>query len=56
MTYPWDSAAGILIAKEAGCMISQLNGAEYNIYKNNILVTNGIIHKEMLEEFSNYSN
>ena len=53
---PWDSAAGILIAKEAGCMISQLNGAEYNIYKNNILVTNGIIHKEMLEEFSNYSN
>ena len=53
---PWDSAAGILIAKEAGCMISQLDGSEYSIYNNNILVTNGIIHKEMVEEFSNYSN
>ena len=53
---PWDSAAGILIAQEAGCTISQLNGSKYSIYDNNILVTNGIIHKEMIEEFSSYSN
>ena len=53
---PWDSAAGILIAKEAGCIVSQLNGMEYNIFNNNILVTNGIIHKEMVEEFKNYLN
>ncbi|OUX31648.1 MAG: hypothetical protein CBE24_04935 [bacterium TMED264] len=53
---PWDSAAGILIAEEAGCLISQLNGTDYNILKNNILVTNGIIHKEMVEEFKNYLN
>ena len=53
---PWDSAAGILIAKEAGCSISQLSGKEYNIFDNNILVTNGIIHKEMLKEFENYLN
>ena len=53
---PWDSAAGILIAKEAGCIVSQLNGMEYNIFNNNILVTNGIIHKEMVNEFVNYLN
>ena len=53
---PWDSAAGILIAKEAGCIVSQLNGMEYNIFNNNILVTNGIIHKEVVEEFKNYLN
>ena len=53
---PWDSAAGILIAKESGCTVSQLNGSEYSIYDNNILVTNGRIHKEMVEEFKNYSN
>ena len=45
---PLDSAAGILIAKEAGCTVSQLNGEKYNIYDNNILVTNGNIHKEMI--------
>ena len=37
---PWDTAAGILIAKEAGCMVKNLNGGSYSIYDNNILVTN----------------
>lgn len=53
---PWDSAAGVLIAKEAGCSVSQLIGTDYNIFKNNILVTNGIIHKDMVEEFKSYLN
>ena len=53
---PWDSAAGILIAKEAGCSISQLNGSGYSIFDNNVLVTNGIIHKEMVKEFKSYLN
>ena len=53
---PWDSAAGILIAKEAGCTVSQLNGEKYNIYDNNILVTNGNIHKEMISVFENHLN
>ena len=53
---PWDSAAGILIAKEAGCYVSQLNGKKYSMFDNNILVTNGIIHKEMIVEFENYLN
>ncbi len=53
---PWDSAAGILIAKEAGCSVSQLNGAKYSIFDNNILVTNRYIHEEMIGEFKNYLN
>ena len=50
------TAFAVLIAKEAGCSISQLNGTDYNIFKNNILVTNGIIHKDMVKEFKNYLN
>ncbi|MBC8346701.1 MAG: inositol monophosphatase [Candidatus Marinimicrobia bacterium] len=46
--HPWDTAAGILIASEAGGMVSQMDGNEYDIHKNHILVTNGEIHKEML--------
>ena len=53
---PWDSAAGILIAKEAGCSVSQLNGTKYSIFDNNILVTNRYIHEEMIVEFENYLN
>jgi len=47
---PWDSAAGILIAREAGCVVSQMDGSDYSIYDNNILVANPKIHEEMILE------
>ncbi|SVA59535.1 uncharacterized protein METZ01_LOCUS112389, partial [marine metagenome] len=47
---PWDSAAGILIAQEAGCVVSQMDGSDYSIYDNNILVANPKIHREMILE------
>lgn len=46
---PWDTAAGLIIASEAGGNISDFSGNPYNIYKNEILATNGKIHKEALE-------
>ena len=46
---PWDTAAGILIAQEAGCLVTQMNGSDYSIYDNNILVTNPKIHIEMVK-------
>ncbi|RPJ17746.1 MAG: inositol monophosphatase [Desulfobacteraceae bacterium] len=46
---PWDTAAGLIIVREAGGEISDFSGSSYNIYKNEILATNGKIHKEMLE-------
>jgi myo-inositol-1(or 4)-monophosphatase len=47
---PWDSAAGILIAQEADCVVSQMDGSDYSIYDNNILVANPKIHGEMILE------
>ena len=47
---PWDSAAGILIAQEAGCVVSQMDGSDYSVYDNNILVANPNIHREMILE------
>lgn len=46
---PWDTAAGSLILEEAGGMITDLNGNEFNPYKKEILATNGLIHKEMMK-------
>lgn len=45
----WDVAAGALILKEAGGMLSNFNGEEYSVYMKEILATNGTIHKSMLE-------
>jgi len=48
---PWDTAAGILLAEEAGCVITQIDGTPYDIYQNNILVANPTIHSQMVKEF-----
>ena len=48
---PWDVAAGVLIAKRAGANISKLNGDKYSIYDDEILVTNGLIHQDMIKVF-----
>ncbi len=45
---PWDTAAGELIAREAGATVTDFSNKPFNIYKNEILATNGNIHKEML--------
>ncbi len=44
---PWDTAAGTLIAREAGAKITDFSGTDYDIKKNEILATNGLIHKDM---------
>jgi myo-inositol-1(or 4)-monophosphatase len=44
---PWDTAAGMLIAREAGAKITDFSGAEYGLDMNEILATNGLIHKDM---------
>lgn len=46
--HPWDTAAGMLIAREAGARITDYSNEEYNIFKKEILATNGLIHEEML--------
>jgi myo-inositol-1(or 4)-monophosphatase len=45
---PWDTAAGMVIALEAGARITDFGGQPYNINQKQILATNGQIHSEML--------
>jgi len=45
---PWDTAAGMLIAQEAGAHITDFVGQPFDIEKEQILATNGHIHAEML--------
>lgn len=45
----WDVAAGYLIAKEAGAVLTDFFGKDYSIYNRQILATNGKIHNEMME-------
>jgi myo-inositol-1(or 4)-monophosphatase len=50
--HPWDTAAGILIVKEAGGTITDFSDNPYSIYKNEILATNGKVHQAMLSMMS----
>jgi myo-inositol-1(or 4)-monophosphatase len=45
---PWDTAAGYLIAAEAGAIISDFSNKPFDIKDREILATNGKIHPEML--------
>ena len=45
---PWDTAAGALIAREAGGRITDFEGQPFAIEKKQILATNDRIHAEML--------
>jgi len=47
---PWDKAAGIIIVREAGGVVTDFSGNRNDIiYKPNTLVTNGKIHNDMLK-------
>lgn len=45
---PWDTAAGFLIASEAGAVITDFSNQPFTVDKKEILATNGKIHNEML--------
>ncbi len=45
---PWDTAAGQLIAREAGADVTNFAGLDFTIEQKEILATNGRIHNEML--------
>jgi len=45
---PWDTAAGALIAAEAGARVTTFSDQPYTIDRDEILATNGGIHAQML--------
>lgn len=46
--HPWDTAAGILIVKEAGGFVTKMDGTDFSIYDKQILASNGSIHESMI--------
>lgn len=46
---PWDMAAGSLIVQEAGGQVTDLTGGPFNLYRQEILASNGHIHQEMID-------
>ncbi len=46
---PWDTAGGLIIAKEAGAIVTDFSGNQFDVNKKEILATNGLIHLEMIK-------
>ncbi len=47
--HPWDSAAGFLLVREAGGVVTDFSGAHGSIYHPQVVASNGLIHAQMLE-------
>lgn len=47
--HPWDTAAGLVILREAGGRVTDFKGTPYTIYEPSIVASNGLIHDEMLD-------
>jgi myo-inositol-1(or 4)-monophosphatase len=43
---PWDVAAGVVLVREAGGTVSSISGGLYQMYRNEILATNGLVQEE----------
>jgi len=46
---PWDTAAASLLVSEAGGMVTVCDQGPFNIFKKEIVATNGKVHREMLD-------
>lgn len=44
---PWDTAAGVLLVREAGGRVSALDGSQYDLAGRTVLASNGAIHGEL---------
>jgi myo-inositol-1(or 4)-monophosphatase len=45
---PWDTAAGTVVVREAGGVVTDFNTQPYTVDMKEILATNGRIHEEMI--------
>jgi myo-inositol-1(or 4)-monophosphatase len=46
---PWDVAAGTLLVREAGGVVTGFGGEDYSVHQHRIVASNGLIHGEMVE-------
>lgn len=45
---PWDIAAGVLLVNEAGGRVTLIDGDEYHLSNDTIVVSNGLLHEQIL--------
>jgi myo-inositol-1(or 4)-monophosphatase len=45
---PWDCAAGYLMIREAGGIVTNYSGRPGSIYEREVIASNGLIHQEMI--------
>jgi len=50
---PWDTAAGVVLVREAGGAVTNLAGESYSLDSLSIVATNGLIHKSVVEILAN---
>ena len=48
---PWDTAAGVLIAQEAGGIVTDFHGGKFQLNSRETLASNGLIHNALQHEF-----
>ena len=48
---PWDTAAGILLVREAGGRVTDFSGRPVRLSSEEVLASNGLIHDEMVRMF-----
>lgn len=46
---PWDVAAGIILIREAGGIITQLNGQAKNLQEGDVLAGNPFVHEQLIK-------
>ena len=49
---PWDKAAGSLLVTEAGGQVTDLEGKPFNVLGDEVFASNGLVHDEMVNVFS----
>ena len=49
----WDICSGIILVQEAGGMVTQPNGNQWQIENSDILASNGYIHNQLVENINN---
>lgn len=47
--YPWDYAAGVLIAREAGAIVTELDGKNYTLHSECTVTANPKLHKMIIQ-------
>jgi myo-inositol-1(or 4)-monophosphatase len=49
---PWDTSAGVVLVREAGGLVTKFDGSDFNIDSRELLSSNGLLHEELKQNFS----